>query len=111
MTAHATNQTIFGRRLRKLRKELGLAQDQLGVLIGLDEGTASARMSRYESGVHEPPYSVVQKIAKLLGAPTPYFYCEDDELASLILCFSKMNAKQRKAFLLAAEQAQEEKPE
>lgn len=46
---------LFGRRLREARQLADIPQDRLGVKIGLDEHTASARMSRYETGVHEPP--------------------------------------------------------
>jgi len=48
--------SLFGRRLREARLRAGIAQDKLGVMIGLDEGCSSARMSRYETGVHEPPW-------------------------------------------------------
>ncbi len=48
---HPPANSIFGRRLHALRLAAGLAQDRLGVLLDLDEGTASARMSRYENGV------------------------------------------------------------
>ena len=40
----------FGVRLRQARERLGLPQDKLGVMIGLDEGCSSARISRYETG-------------------------------------------------------------
>jgi transcriptional regulator with XRE-family HTH domain len=46
--------TLFGRRLREARIRVGIPQDKLGVLIGMDEGCSSARISRYETGVHEP---------------------------------------------------------
>lgn len=78
---------------------MGIAQDRLGVMIGLDEGSASARMSRYESGIHEPPYAVVQKIATALQVPVPYLFCEDDDLASLILRFAQLTSEQRKGVL------------
>ena len=45
------SKTLFGQRLREARLRAGIAQDRLGVLIGLDEGSSSARMSRYEIGV------------------------------------------------------------
>jgi transcriptional regulator with XRE-family HTH domain len=63
---------------------LGWSQEKLGVLLGLDEGVASVRISRYESGIHQPPFKTAQKIAKLLGYPLPYFFCEDEELANII---------------------------
>jgi transcriptional regulator with XRE-family HTH domain len=48
MVARNATSNVFGRRLREARESLGIAQDKLGVMIGLDEGCASARMSRYE---------------------------------------------------------------
>lgn len=64
---------------------MGLAQDKLGVSVGLDEQTASARISRYENGIHEPPIKTAQLIANSLGVPLAYLYCEDDQLADFIL--------------------------
>lgn len=55
--------TVFGRRLRQARKWAGLPQDRLGVAIGLDETTSSARISRYETGVHEPPIATARLLA------------------------------------------------
>jgi transcriptional regulator with XRE-family HTH domain len=95
--------TIFGQRLREARLRVSLAQDQLGVQIGLDEGTASARMSRYETGIHAPPFGIAVKIAQALGLPTAYFYCEDDELARLILAWGVMSKSERKPLKALAE--------
>lgn len=67
-----------------------MPQDQLGVAVGLDETTASARMSRYETGVHEPPLDISNRIAQVLGVSTAYLYCEDDDLAEVILAWSKL---------------------
>ena len=72
-------------RIRQAREQRGLPQDRLGVLIGLDEGCSSARISRYETGKHEPAYEVSQSIARVLGVPTAFLYCDDDELAVWLL--------------------------
>jgi transcriptional regulator with XRE-family HTH domain len=96
--------TLFGRRLREARQRVGFAQDQLGVRIGLDEGTASARMSRYETGVHAPSFSVAVKVAHALRLPTAYLYCEDDDLAKLILAWELMSRAERKTLKTAAEE-------
>lgn len=64
---------------------MGLSQDKLGVLLGLDEQTASARISRYENGIHEPPIKIAQSIATALEVPLAYLYCDDNRLAALIL--------------------------
>lgn len=90
MVSHTSSpRTLFGRRLRDARLRAGIAQDKLGVMIGLDEGCSSARMSRYESGVHEPPFAIAEQIAKVLGIPACYFYCSDDRLAEIILNYTK----------------------
>lgn len=66
-------------------------------MIGLDEGCSSARMSRYESGVHEPPFRLVERIAKVLGVSEAYFYCSDDQLAEIIRIYSAASEKNREA--------------
>lgn len=83
-------QTLFGQRLRSARQKAQIAQDRLGVMIGLDEGTSSARISRYESGVHEPPFQVAEKLADALNVPVAYFYCPDDQMADLLLQVSQL---------------------
>lgn len=88
--------TVFGLRLKEARVRAGLPQDKLGVRIGLDEGTASARLSRYETGVHEPSFHTVVQIARELQVPAAYFYCEDDELANLILLWERASIKEKR---------------
>ena len=85
---------IPGSRIYEARLAKGLSQEALGVLIGLDEGTASARISRYESGIHEPPINTARNIAKTLGIPLAYLYCEETELASLLLKLSKIGRRE-----------------
>ncbi|MGK5076534.1 helix-turn-helix domain-containing protein [Janthinobacterium sp. ZB1P44] len=87
--------TVFGKRLKSARQRLGIPQDRLGWAIGLDEHTASARMSRYETGIHEPPYSLAQKLAEALGLQVAYFYADDDELAELILRWGTLGQIER----------------
>lgn len=82
----------------------GYPQDRLGVEIGLDETTASTRISRYETGVHETPFDTAVLIAKALGVPTPYLYCEDDELAALILSWRGLARGDRKRVRLLIEE-------
>lgn len=87
--------SCFGRRLREARLRVGMPQDKLGVAIGLDEGTASARLSRYETGTHAPPYEIAEKIARVLGVPVAFFYCDDDELSGVISGWARASAEQR----------------
>jgi transcriptional regulator with XRE-family HTH domain len=71
--------------MRARREELGWSQEKVGVLIGLDESSSRARISRYELGVHEPPVAIARLIADALGVPLPYLYCDDDDVAALLL--------------------------
>ena len=84
MARHKDTSTVFGMRLREARLAANSPQDKLGVAIGLDESTASARISRYETGQHEPPYQTAQQLATVLRVPVAYLYCDDDRLAKLI---------------------------
>ena len=88
--------SIVGRRLRERREALGLAQEKVGVAIGLDESSARARISRYELGVHEPPFATVKLLARVLEVPPPYMYCEDQDIAELLLALHKIPRNERK---------------
>jgi transcriptional regulator with XRE-family HTH domain len=91
--------SIFGLRLRQARLAANIPQDKLGVAIGLDETTASARISRYETGVHAAPYDLAVKIARVLSVPTTFFFCDDDDLARLILFWGKLSKSEQRKLL------------
>lgn len=91
--------TIFGRRLRDARLGQGIPQDRLGVAIGLDETIASARVSRYETGTHAPPYDIAVLLAKVLKLQVAYFYADDDDLAALILTWNTLTPLERTKLL------------
>jgi transcriptional regulator with XRE-family HTH domain len=86
---------VFGLRLRQARQRRKLAQDELGVMAGLEESSSSARISRYESGIHEPPFQFVEALARVLDVSPAYFYCPDDRLADIILIYSGMSEMKR----------------
>ena len=102
MPKSSSAKSVFGRRLREARLRSGIAQDRLGVMIGLDEGCSSARMSRYENGVHEPPFPIIESIASILKVPVAYFFCDDDRLAEIIRTYSSANEKIRQAIFDSA---------
>jgi len=81
--------------MRQARERLGLPQDKLGVLIGLDEESSSARISRYETGVHEPQIAIARSIAKALKVPLAYLYCDEEDLAAIIEGAARLSAKDR----------------
>lgn len=68
----------------------GLTQEKLGVAAGIDEASASARMNQYEKGTHAPNYEMSEKFAKVL-VPVEYLYARDDQVAALLLAFSKLD--------------------
>lgn len=41
----------------------GIPQEKLGIQIGIDGDTASARVSRYENETHTPPCDTVLRLA------------------------------------------------
>ena len=76
---------VVGRRMRARREELGWSQEKVGVLIGIDESSSRARISRYELGTHEAPVKTARLIADALNVPLAYLYCEDEDIATLLL--------------------------
>ncbi len=87
---------------------MGIAQDKLGVMIGLDETVASARISRYESGVHQPPINTARSLAEALGVPLGYLYCDDDRLAQIILAVNELPEADQEVLLGSLRQRLEE---
>ena len=86
---------VIGRRLREARLKAGLSQKKLGILAGMYEFSASPRINQYERGKHTPEFSTVERLAKVLGVPTPFLYCREDELADWILTYSGIDRRQR----------------
>jgi transcriptional regulator with XRE-family HTH domain len=84
----AKDSSPFTIRLKQARGLRGISQKQLGIQAGIDPFVASARMNQYERGVHSPDFGTVQAIAKVLNVPTAFLYCEEDELAELILTWN-----------------------
>jgi len=91
MTADAP----LSKRLKAARLLAGLTQHELGVLAGIVEENASAKMNQYEQGVHIPKYPQLIKLAKALNVPTAYFYAESDQLAELLYAYEKLSKKDR----------------
>jgi transcriptional regulator with XRE-family HTH domain len=97
-TSNPHNQ-LFSRRLKEVRLDMALSQKSLGILAGIDEFAASARINRYEKGVHQASIEVVRHLAKVLEVPVAYFYTEDDELASLVRLWPKLDQEKKKNIL------------
>ncbi len=91
--------SIVAKRLKEARKRTGMSQKQLGVRAGIDEFGASARINQYERGKHAPGLQTLTRLATVMGVPVPYFYCQDAELARIIVKFSALGKAQRQRLL------------
>ncbi|KHN60867.1 transcriptional regulator [Dickeya fangzhongdai] len=92
---------IFSQRLKDARLLRGLSQKGLGIAAGIDEFVASARINRYEKGVHEANIVTASRLADALNVPLAYFYADDDNLAKIILMFAEL-PKEQQARLFAS---------
>jgi len=95
----------FCRRLLEARVTAGLSQKQLGIKAGLDPFVASTRVNRYEVGVHEPDLNMAGRLAKAAGVPLAYLYAEDDQLAAMILLYTKQSKREQRALFQELEQS------
>lgn len=78
---------VLAKRLKELRKELGVSQAELGIRMGIPPDVASTRVNRYEKGVHAPDLETLEAMARELGVPLPYLVAQDERLAMLIRSF------------------------
>lgn len=86
---------MLTKRLKEARLRAGLSQEKLGILAGIDEASASARMNQYEKGKHTPDFEMACKLAKVLDIPESYLYTKDDLAAEIILKFSNVSKKNK----------------
>lgn len=68
----------FGQRLRAIRKEKGLTQEEFAALLG----TSKQALSRYEIGQRVPKITQVQKYAKALNVSAGYLMGDSEEEAA-----------------------------
>lgn len=94
-----TRMSIFAKRLKEARQDVGWSQERLGIEIGLEEASASTRMNRYELGKRVPSSDLVQRLATVLNMPVAYFYATDDEEALLLVIFHRLKTSERQKIL------------
>jgi transcriptional regulator with XRE-family HTH domain len=58
----------LGARLRELREERGLSQRELGSRLGI----LQSKLSKYESGTHQPSLRTLVRLASLFAVSTDY---------------------------------------
>ncbi|ELA7190088.1 helix-turn-helix domain-containing protein [Vibrio alginolyticus] len=78
-------------RLKHARKQANLSQKALGIRIGMDDSSASARMNQYERERHTPDVKTLKLIADELNVPLNYFFCEDEITAELAVNLHKLS--------------------
>ena len=86
-------------RLKAARTKAHISQRELGVRVGMDESSASGRMNHYEKGRHVPDIDTLRKLAKELGVPLNYFFCEDELSAELACLISNLDTKSKDALI------------
>ena len=90
-----TDTSPIPKRLNEARLRAGISQKELGILAGIDEFSASPRINQYEKGKHTPDFLTLERLAEVLGVPTPYFFTRDNHLAELILLYGMMTTAER----------------
>ena len=90
---------LIAKRLAEARMKVGLSQKQLGIKAGIDPFSANPRINQYERGKHTPDFGTLERLAKVLKTPVPYFYTKDNELAKLILIYSSLSVKNKKKII------------
>ena len=90
---------VFSMRLKVARKAKKLSQERLGILAGIDEASASARMNQYETGKYAPDLLMATKIAEVLEKPVAYFLIEANLMAELVTKLHFLTELQQKEVL------------
>ncbi len=85
--------------LKKHAKKPDSPRKPLGVRIGMDEGSASARMNQYEKAKHAPDIQTLKLIANELGVPLNYFFCEEESSAKLACLIAKLSEEERQELI------------
>lgn len=66
-------------RLKELRKEKNLSQDEIANAIG----TSQTNIGRWEKGINEPTSSFVIKLADYFGVSIDYLLGREDDLGNI----------------------------
>lgn len=91
------DKTLFGDRLRELRKERSLQQSELGEIFGL----SPSAIGSYERGLREPMYSILVAFAEYFNVSTDYMLGASDERLTLD-AYVSMNAIDLEEFLASS---------
>lgn len=97
---------VFGVRLRQARERLAITQEALATRAGIDEFSASARISQYETGKHVPRYEIACRLAEALEVSVAFLYARDEATAEMLLHWEAASVPSRcEAVSILARQA------
>ena len=93
-------------RLKELRKEIGLTQEELGEQVGLANNT----ISRYETGSNEPAkFETWQKLADFFNVPVDYLLGISKDSSTLTI--DDLNPKEQEAYERITDMLSQEYPQ
>ncbi|RJU10267.1 XRE family transcriptional regulator [Xanthomonas campestris] len=86
---------VVAARLRQAREQRGLSQREVGMRMGLDKDTASARISRYESGAMSISLEALFEMAEALEVPPAFLLASSPGMADAILALGEQTDQQQ----------------
>ncbi|KTF36579.1 helix-turn-helix domain-containing protein [Xanthomonas vesicatoria] len=86
---------IVAARLRQARERRGLSQREVGMRMGLDKDTASARISRYESGAMSISLEALFEMAEALEVPPAFLLASSPGMADAIMALGEQSHSQQ----------------
>ncbi|UKE46223.1 helix-turn-helix transcriptional regulator [Xanthomonas translucens pv. cerealis] len=92
---------VVAARLCQARDLRGLSQRDVGVRMGLDKDTASARISRYESGAMSISLESLFEMAKALEVPPAYLLASSASMADAVLALGEQSDFQQEELVRA----------
>jgi transcriptional regulator with XRE-family HTH domain len=82
---------------------MGISQEALATSAGIDEFSASARISQYETGKHVPRYAIACRLAEVLAVSVSFLYAKDEETAQMLILWQDASSAARQRALTALE--------
>ena len=62
--------TSIGENIKKLRKQKGLTQKELGIALGFNPKSADVRIAQYEASARTPKMELITQFAEFFSVPT-----------------------------------------
>ncbi len=88
-----------GARLKAAGMRGRYPQERVALNIGVEEALANFRINHYEQGRHLPDLEMAKRLAAELEVPLALLFCEDDNMAELLLLFERLPLRKRKQAL------------